>query len=613
MMQQANGCGSNSPSPFQNHHQLHQQQLASPPIQLPAGTALRTWHPHVYAKPPRHPTPHFIADILGFREHSPERTTTSYCSVTVTPPPSQEPLMTMPMLNGTCLPKQPLIHHHTAELRAPVEQPLNLSCPDSKKSSPFSNTPVSSSCSPTIATADYEASPMPNSASASDSIVVPNVVCKLRLDLAQKPGTPPNCNPIRTSPVNSNLCIRPILRNDENLVNNNCQKDGVQMTGTTAGITNPLALSDNNQVPLKVKPPKNTTKRKKDKKVEALNVTAQAAPSAPSGAPQPPQPPQAPQDSGSDPESEKNKKKKARTTFTGRQIFELEKQFEIKKYLSSSERAEMAKLLNVTETQVKIWFQNRRTKWKKQDNVSNAEAAELKSSGEKSQTAKKSSKSKATVTTVNGAAPGATVGAVPQPQRQVLNGPASVYTANGDLVPKPVVTEHNNNIPNTDQSVLPVSPGLVSKISPTSGDVACSNTSSDISSSTPPTSAGMVPINTMTPPLSIVENGVDSDSRASDVFCWGRSSSPSSMENGVAGDSSVDNTESNHIQHSQYNGPCYSNSVVSVDAAINTSSSYPESDMRSNVKTLDVETSLHMQGCPMNSQEGTEPELSSNH
>ncbi|CAB0040182.1 unnamed protein product [Trichogramma brassicae] len=45
------------------------------------------------------------------------------------------------------------------------------------------------------------------------------------------------------------------------------------------------------------------------------------------------------------------KKKKARTTFTGRQIFELEKQFEVKKYLSSSERAEMAKLLNVTETQ----------------------------------------------------------------------------------------------------------------------------------------------------------------------------------------------------------------------------------------------------------------------
>ncbi|XP_018320572.1 hematopoietically-expressed homeobox protein hhex-like [Agrilus planipennis] len=66
-------------------------------------------------------------------------------------------------------------------------------------------------------------------------------------------------------------------------------------------------------------------------------------------------------------EGDIKKKKKARTTFTGRQIFELEKQFELKKYLSSSERSEMAKLLNVTETQVKIWFQNRRTKWKKID------------------------------------------------------------------------------------------------------------------------------------------------------------------------------------------------------------------------------------------------------
>ncbi|CAG2114768.1 unnamed protein product, partial [Medioppia subpectinata] len=54
--------------------------------------------------------------------------------------------------------------------------------------------------------------------------------------------------------------------------------------------------------------------------------------------------------------NDKSKKKKARTTFTGRQIFELEKQFEIKKYLSSSERAEMAKLLNVTETQVSHYF-----------------------------------------------------------------------------------------------------------------------------------------------------------------------------------------------------------------------------------------------------------------
>ncbi|XP_078668501.1 uncharacterized protein LOC144909928 [Branchiostoma floridae x Branchiostoma belcheri] len=80
-------------------------------------------------------------------------------------------------------------------------------------------------------------------------------------------------------------------------------------------------------------------------------------------------------------QEDKPKKKKARTTFTGRQIFELEKQFEVKKYLSASERADLAALLNVTDTQVKIWFQNRRTKWKKQDGISNAEAAEHKIGG----------------------------------------------------------------------------------------------------------------------------------------------------------------------------------------------------------------------------------------
>ena len=53
-----------------------------------------------------------------------------------------------------------------------------------------------------------------------------------------------------------------------------------------------------------------------------------------------------------DTENDRLKKKKVRTTFTGRQIFELEKMFETKKYLSSSERTELAKMLNVTEQQV---------------------------------------------------------------------------------------------------------------------------------------------------------------------------------------------------------------------------------------------------------------------
>ncbi|MEQ2237256.1 T-cell leukemia homeobox protein 1 [Ilyodon furcidens] len=60
------------------------------------------------------------------------------------------------------------------------------------------------------------------------------------------------------------------------------------------------------------------------------------------------------------------KKKKPRTSFSRLQICELEKRFHRQKYLASAERAALAKALKMTDAQVKTWFQNRRTKWRRQ-------------------------------------------------------------------------------------------------------------------------------------------------------------------------------------------------------------------------------------------------------
>ncbi|CAL4063999.1 unnamed protein product [Meganyctiphanes norvegica] len=63
------------------------------------------------------------------------------------------------------------------------------------------------------------------------------------------------------------------------------------------------------------------------------------------------------------------KQRKARTAFTDNQLQTLEKNFERQKYLSVQDRMELAAKLQLTDTQVKTWYQNRRTKWKRQTAV----------------------------------------------------------------------------------------------------------------------------------------------------------------------------------------------------------------------------------------------------
>ncbi|XP_069832549.1 homeobox protein Nkx-3.2 [Dendropsophus ebraccatus] len=74
-------------------------------------------------------------------------------------------------------------------------------------------------------------------------------------------------------------------------------------------------------------------------------------------------------------EAPKQRKKRSRAAFSHAQVFELERRFNHQRYLSGPERADLAASLKLTETQVKIWFQNRRYKTKRRQMAADLLAA----------------------------------------------------------------------------------------------------------------------------------------------------------------------------------------------------------------------------------------------
>uniref|UniRef100_A0A336LNH3 CSON005633 protein n=1 Tax=Culicoides sonorensis TaxID=179676 RepID=A0A336LNH3_CULSO len=68
--------------------------------------------------------------------------------------------------------------------------------------------------------------------------------------------------------------------------------------------------------------------------------------------------------------SEKRKRSWNRAVFSNLQRKGLEKQFEIQKYITKPDRKKLAARLNLSDSQVKVWFQNRRMKERHKRNLS---------------------------------------------------------------------------------------------------------------------------------------------------------------------------------------------------------------------------------------------------
>ncbi|XP_067619329.1 uncharacterized protein NK7.1 [Eurosta solidaginis] len=347
--------------------QLTQKPPAIQVDDLKTGIPPESWHPHVYARPPIRPTPHAIADILGWR------------SMPHSPACQQQTIITNQCTTSSSVQRESMDESSNSSSNAVMTLPP---VPAKSPKSILRNFQQHIALQPQSPQREHGHLRSTSVSEASEDDINGSIIDQpLNLCVPKKPREtytpPPN---VKQTQILTKAGSSSSKKDANHAAKSSVKKKKLAAAAVNASASNTALLLAGASTAVATPPPSSTLPvpdvsptGSSDSLVRDKNFsTVGTPPASSSGALETTEDDS---DSGS---TDARRKKKARTTFTGRQIFELEKQFEIKKYLSSSERTDMAKLLNVTETQVKIWFQNRRTKWKKQDNVSNKEVAEHK-------------------------------------------------------------------------------------------------------------------------------------------------------------------------------------------------------------------------------------------
>ncbi|KAJ8668374.1 hypothetical protein QAD02_010037, partial [Eretmocerus hayati] len=394
------------------------EQVSSEPgirnISVSVSSQIASWHEHVYATPPRTPTPHRISDILGWSSSgvgSPSVTTGRSASQgkLLVPTPRRFSAGSPQLLRPPMSVYSPLPAHSPASVHTVLTSPPCTPSPASPMMSPALGTNYCGSISggsggsQSSAASGYQTmpsgsedcderplnlstssrtrarsrsptglispAPMPllygsnrNSSSSSANDGTTTTVYRGSSDATRSAETflLGAGHPSHQSSYAHNGQMDMISATIAEIASNKRPaKDSTSINVSTTVTSGGGAVSGGNVT----KPNTSSSKRKRPEpsatpkdsspssstsslgaslKLQPLTPTESRAPSAPLS------------DTADDADAAaaaERKKKKARTTFTGRQIFELEKQFEIKKYLNSTERSDMAKLLNVTETQ----------------------------------------------------------------------------------------------------------------------------------------------------------------------------------------------------------------------------------------------------------------------